>query len=200
MRATNRQKGKNREAPDRRRPNDAAVGSVRRPPNTVRTWPSLRWLEDHFRLCAMSVIDDFMVYAAAFEQTYADDDWSRLEKFFAGDAVYEVESSAFGCKLHGPKSIFAGIKKSLDGFDRRMESRTIELTSEPKTTENSFEVSWKVTYTKPGAPPFELRGHSRAKYENGKIVELVDSYSPEMDLESREWVSKHAPDLAVSYV
>jgi hypothetical protein len=145
-------------------------------------------------------MEDFLAYATAFEETYGDDDWNRLEKFFADDATYEVKSSAFGCKLRGPNAIFAGIKKSLDGFDRRMQSRSIELTSDPKTTEDSFEVSWKVTYTKPGAPPFELRGHSRAKYENGKIVELVDSYSPEMDREGAEWVSKHAPDANVAYV
>jgi len=147
----------------------------------------------------MSALELFMAYAAAFEETYGDDDWTRLRKFFADDAVYEVKSKAFGCRLEGPQAIFAGIKKSLDGFDRRLQSRTIALTSEPKADDDTFEVSWNVTYTKPGAPPFELRGHSRAKYENGKIVELVDSYTPEMEREAGAWAAEHAPDVDVSY-
>jgi hypothetical protein len=32
----------------------------------------------------------FMDYAAAFEETYVDDDWSRLTTFFHEDARYEV--------------------------------------------------------------------------------------------------------------
>jgi hypothetical protein len=32
----------------------------------------------------------FMDYAAAFEQTYIDDDWSRLTRYFSEDASYEV--------------------------------------------------------------------------------------------------------------
>ncbi|SVE51237.1 uncharacterized protein METZ01_LOCUS504091, partial [marine metagenome] len=29
-------------------------------------------------------------YASAFEETFGDDDWSRLEKYFSEDARYEV--------------------------------------------------------------------------------------------------------------
>ena len=32
----------------------------------------------------------FMDYAAAFEQTYIDDDWSRLTQYFSEDASYEA--------------------------------------------------------------------------------------------------------------
>src|SRR6478735_3425581 len=67
----------------------------------------------------MEILQQFMAYAAAFEQTLVDDDWTRLRPFFAADAVYEVQSEDVGCRLVGPEAIFAGMKKSLNGFDRR---------------------------------------------------------------------------------
>ena len=53
----------------------------------------------------------FMEYAAAFEETYKDDDWSRLGRYFTDDAVYEVRSETFAATLRGPDAIFTGIKK-----------------------------------------------------------------------------------------
>ena len=32
----------------------------------------------------------FLEYAGAFEQSFADDNWSRLERFFTKEAVYAV--------------------------------------------------------------------------------------------------------------
>ncbi len=63
----------------------------------------------------MDVLQQFGLYAAEFELTYKDDDWSRLYPYFTDDAVYEVKAKSFGCKLTGPKAIFAGMKKSRDG-------------------------------------------------------------------------------------
>ena len=80
----------------------------------------------------METLSHFMKYAADFEKTLADDDWSRLRQYFADDAVYEVKSDSLGCKLTGPDAIFKGIKKSLDGFDRKFEGRSMDITSGPE--------------------------------------------------------------------
>lgn len=61
----------------------------------------------------------FMDYAAAFEQTYVDDDWSRLVPFFSEDARYEVRGGPLACEISGRETIFAGLKRSIDGFNRR---------------------------------------------------------------------------------
>jgi len=148
----------------------------------------------------MSAMEQFRQYAADFEKTFHDDDWSRLRTYFADDAVYEVRSAAFGCRLVGPDAIFRGIKKSLDGFDRRFAGREIAIVSVRDATEDSFEVTWVVTYTKEGAPPFRLRGSTRTTYENGRIVRMIDSYDEAMDREGVSWLAKHAPDFDVSYV
>jgi hypothetical protein len=69
----------------------------------------------------------FMDYAAAFEQTYIDDDWSRLAPFFSEDATYEVRGGPLACEISGRESIFSGLKKSIDGMDRRCDERQIDL-------------------------------------------------------------------------
>ena len=79
----------------------------------------------------MSIIERFLAYAADFEKTLVDDDWSRLAQYISPDAVYRVESDLFGCELSGPDSIFTGMKKSLDGFDRNFPKREIALTKGP---------------------------------------------------------------------
>ena len=65
----------------------------------------------------------FMDYAAAFEQTFIDDDWSRLAPFFSEDATYEVRGGPMACNISGRDAIFAGLRKSIDGMDRRCSDR-----------------------------------------------------------------------------
>ncbi len=149
----------------------------------------------------MNPLELFGAYAAAFEETFADDDWSRLDRYFSEDAVYEVAgSAAMACRIQGRAAILAGLKKSLDGFDRQLDGRRIELTSEPEVTEDSVTLTWNVTYSKDGAPEYVLTGRSCARYADGVIVELVDSYAPEVDKIARDWATQWAPGLNPSYV
>lgn len=142
----------------------------------------------------------FFAYAQDFEQTYVDDDWSRLAQYFEPDAVYEVRNVPFGCRIEGPEAIFRGIRKSLDHFDRRFAERRPEITDPPAETGDSVSVGWAVTYVKPGAPPFVLRGRSTARYRGDRIVHLVDEYPAGMADEAASWARAYAPDLDASYV
>lgn len=141
----------------------------------------------------------FMTYAIAFEETYEDDDWSRIEPFFADDATYEVRASAFGCRLVGPPAIVAGIKKSLDGFDRRLDSRAVEVTAAPRTEGDTVTVDWAASYARAGAPNLRFEGRSQATVRDGRIVALVDEYTPEESGRMVAWLAAHAPELDVSY-
>ena len=58
----------------------------------------------------MAAMTQFFEYAQDFEKTFVDDDWSRLERYFEPDAVYEVRNVPFGCRLEGRAAIFRGIK------------------------------------------------------------------------------------------
>ena len=135
----------------------------------------------------MDVLQQFLQYAGDFEKTLADDDWSRLHRYFAEDAVYVVEADAFGCRLTGPDAIFAGIKKSLDGFDRKFSGRSIEVTSGPEIDGNEMRMEWAVVYEKEGLPPFVLRGRSTARFQDDKITYLCDSYDPSVGDDLRKW-------------
>lgn len=147
----------------------------------------------------MSALQDFFAYAMAFEQTYDDDDWSRLEPFFAADAVYEVRNSALGCRLEGRPAILAGLRKSLDGFDRRFAKRTLDVTDGPHERGDTVTIGWTGTYVVADGPPLVLRGRSCARYHDGRIVELVDEYPPGMDAEVASWIARHAPGVDASY-
>ena len=148
----------------------------------------------------MGIVESFMAYAADFEKTLVDDDWSRLERYFHDDALYRVESELFGCELRGRDAIFAGIKKSLDGFDRQFEGRDIALDEGPIVSDDELSVAWTVTYRKEGLSPFVLRGRSRARIEGDLITLLVDSYDERVGPEAEAWMQETGIRLDPSYV
>ena len=142
----------------------------------------------------------FFEYAQDFEQTCLDDDWTRLARHFEPGAVYEVRNIPFACRIEGREAIFSGIKRSLDGFDRRFAERRPEITDPPVESGDTVSVGWQVTYVKPGAPPFLLRGRSTARYRGERIAHLVDEYPDEMGAEAARWVGAHAPEFDAAYV
>jgi len=142
----------------------------------------------------------FFEYVEEFEKTYDDDDWSRLERFFAPDAVYEVRNTVFACRIEGPTAILRGIRKSLDGFDRLLEKRTLGLADGPTEDGDRVTFGWTATYDAPGAPPLVLRARSTARYRGDVIVELVDEYPDGMDAEAAAWSRAYAPGMDASYL
>jgi hypothetical protein len=148
----------------------------------------------------MENLTSFMQYAADFEKTLADDDWARLRRHFADDAVYEVQSEGFGCKLEGPDAIFKGMKKSLDGFDRKFDGRDIDVTKGPEIDGDALRMEWAVTYRKAGKTPYVLRGRSEVRYRDGKIARLVDSYDASVAAEGAAWMQRNGMVLDPSYV
>jgi hypothetical protein len=148
----------------------------------------------------MTPLQRFGAYAQDFEATFKDDDWSRLAQYFAPDATYEVSGDPFTCSLRGRDAIFTGIKKSLDGFDRRFASREIALEGAPEVAGDTVSLSWSVTYRRSGDPPFVLRGKSSATYADGLIARLADSYDASATESFRTWLAQHGRDLDPSYV
>ena len=148
----------------------------------------------------MDILTHFLAYAGDFEKSYTDDEWSRLNQYFTDDAVYEVKGLGVTCRLQGPTAIFKGIKKSLDGFDRRFDSRKIDITSAPVVEGDTMRVGWVVTYSKSGLAPFPLRGRSEARYRDGKIAYLGDSYDAAMANEAADWMKANSFKFDPSYV
>lgn len=142
----------------------------------------------------------FMKYAGEFEKTLADDDWSRLRQYFADDAVYEVAAEGFPCRLSGPDAIFKGIKKSLDGMDRKFDGRDLDVTSGPEVDGETLRLGWTVTYRKAGKEPYALRGRTEVRYRDGRIAHMKDSYDPSVGPEAAAWIARNGMALDPSYV
>ena len=146
----------------------------------------------------------FMDYAAAFEQTFIDDDWSRLAPFFSEDATYEVRGGPMACNISGRDAIFAGLRKSIDGMDRRCSDRRIELTESPNVidtdTDQELSIGWKVTYQYGDAPKMVLPGRSVFTVADGVIVAMRDDYDDAEMEEVGAWMLKHGAGLDGSYV
>ena len=145
----------------------------------------------------MSNLPTFMAYAAAFEQTYADDNWQRLEPFFAEDATYEVSGIPGGGVMHGRDAIFRGIKKSLDGFDRRMTTRQIVPTAPPTESDNRVTLQGLVRYVRDGAP-VEMHATIVVEFSNGRIARMHDTFA--LDPTALAWFQQHAHGLDGSYL
>ena len=148
----------------------------------------------------MTTLGAFMAYATDFEATFADDDWTRLEQYFVDDAVYEVTNAAWGCRVEGRDAILAALRKSLDGFDRRMGDRRIALRGEPVESGNEVDLEWTVSYSLDGAPDFELDGRTQARVEGGRLTYLADHYPDGVSDAAEAWVREHAPDAKFDYV
>lgn len=146
----------------------------------------------------------FMEYAAAFEETYVDDDWSRLTRFFHDDARYEVRGGPMACELSGRDAIFKGIKKSLDGLDRRFEERAIEITDGPHVMAlpagEEVRIGWLVTYGRGDSPRVAIPGASVFTVADGRIAAMRDEYDDAALGPVAAWLQEYGTDLDGSYV
>ena len=59
----------------------------------------------------MGTLASFLEYAEDFEKTYDDDDWSRLERHFAPDAVYVQHFGQHGGEYVGHDGIRAWLEE-----------------------------------------------------------------------------------------
>ena len=137
----------------------------------------------------MSIRDRYQAYADAFEESYADDDWSRIEQYFTEDAVYEGDPDA-----RGREAVLAKLKGGVDSFDRKMDKRTPDFNT-PTVEGNTLEMRWTVTYQKAGAPDLVISGVETAVFEGERIVLLRDDFDPEAQKAMGEWMAEHGAKL-----
>ena len=141
----------------------------------------------------------FMGYAAAFEDTYVDDDWSRLTPFFHEDARYEVRGGPMACEIEGREAIFKGLKKSIDGLDRRFDERVIEISDGPHVTKHTdgeeVSIGWLVTYRRDGAPNIVIPGRSVFTVVDGRIAAMRDEYDDTAMTPVEAWLQQYGANL-----
>jgi len=134
----------------------------------------------------------FLEYAAAFEQTFADDDWARLEPYFSEDAIYVVTGEApLGGRWEGRKPLLEHLREIVNELDRKFEERRVEPVGTPTIGEDSFEMSWRGTYTKAGCPDLVFEGIERATFEGDRIRLLEDLIEDGADRRIQEYLARY---------
>ena len=135
----------------------------------------------------------FIEYAAAFEQAFADDDWARLEPYFATDAIYAVTGGApLGGRWEGRKQVLERLRESVNELDRKFDERRVEPVGTPKIGANSFEMSWRGTYRKAGCPDLVFEGTERATFEEDRILLLEDTIEDGADGRIRDYLARYS--------
>ena len=145
----------------------------------------------------MSLIDRFQAYADAFEVFVQGNDASVLEPYFTQDAVYEtIGEPPLGGKQEGRDAIFAYMKLSLDGFDRKFDSRELVLVEGPEERGESVWMRWRVSYKVGDAPPLVAEGEETASFEGDRIVRLEDRWSADSPKILNDWMAANAAALS----
>jgi len=119
----------------------------------------------------MTLVDRFEAYAADFELTFVDDQWQRLGRHFAENAVYSTPAN--GVRVPGRANVLATLRAAVSGFDRRCDTRNLRTTGGPREEGDEVSREWKARFTLGGAPPLEIEGSERARFRGGQI-ELLE--------------------------
>jgi hypothetical protein len=120
----------------------------------------------------MTLVERYQAYAADFERTFVDDDWSRLEQYFTEDVVYSTPAN--GLRASSRASVLAVLRAAVSGFDRRCDTRTLVTTAGPAEDRNEVRREWAATFTLRGAPDLRIGGSERAVFR-GDRIELLEA-------------------------
>jgi hypothetical protein len=140
-------------------------------------------------------IDAFLVYANAFEDSYAADDWTLVDRLFDKDIVWSLAGppSPLSYSARGRQAVSVVIKKSVDAFDRRFDLRAPAIVEGPLAIPSGIYMKWRVTYTRNGLPPFDLLGEEWDLFRDGKMTmhhELIHN-----TVELNDFLSQHDKTL-----
>jgi hypothetical protein len=139
----------------------------------------------------MSITDRFVAYAMAFEETYLDDDWRRLEQYFTEDASYSDGLSESG---EGREALLEKLAASVNGLDRKMGRRETAL-DELKTQGDTVFFHWTATYTTEGLPALTIGGTEYAHFTGDRISLLRDEMDPGTADAIGEYMMSHGSAL-----
>ena len=140
----------------------------------------------------MDLAKRFLEYAGAFEQTYTDNDWTRLDPFFTSDAIYTSDGGPpLSGRAEGKQQVLDQMRGSVDGLDRKFDKRSVALIGAPKIGDDTFEIRWRATYEKDGCPDLVFEGSERATFEGECIRLLEDDIEEGADQRIQDYMERH---------
>lgn len=135
----------------------------------------------------MNRIALFLAYADAFEVTYEDDNWQRIEEYFTEDAEYDGAV--------GRDAVLEKLRTAITTLDRQMDSRDLSL-QPPREEGDSVIVDWSVRFSKAGCPELVIGGRETATYDGDRISRLHDDIDAESMQRFEGWMAEHGGKLS----
>jgi len=136
----------------------------------------------------MSNLQTFADYAAAFEDTYADDNWARLEQFFTKDAVYLPGD---GTEAAGRGNVLQALENSVNSLDRTFDSRSLAEGPPPTEEGDVVTLIWTLVLSKQGKPDLRLSGRELLTFSGGAIKRMEDIFDEGTVDNMGAWMSEH---------
>jgi hypothetical protein len=135
------------------------------------------------------LIERFEAYAADFERTFLDDDWTRLEQYFTEDATYSTPAN--GLRASGRQTVLGILRAAVSGFDRRCDSRSLVTTQGPHVAGDEVRREWSGDFTLAGAPGLRIEGSERAVFRGDRILLLEVSLTQDTLSRLVRWAQAH---------
>lgn len=101
----------------------------------------------------MDVVRRFEQYADAFEETYQDDNWSRLRQYFTGDAVHERHAGVvYSFRHEGGDTVIEKLRDMVTNVDRKFDRRILVRTGPLEQRGDVVVMPWVGIYILAGVP------------------------------------------------
>ena len=142
----------------------------------------------------MGIIDTFESFAADFEATVEDDDWSRLGKYLTEKATY-LNVGGPDPKCEGRDAILAFLKADVANSDKRFDSRSLIALTPPTAEGNRLSRQWRCTYTLAGVPDLVVEGEARYVFEGDLIKEIEEEITTDSMQNLGGWMEKYGDRL-----
>jgi predicted ester cyclase len=135
----------------------------------------------------------FFDYARDFEIALATDDWARLARHFAPDAIHAVAGEGvFDQHDRGRDAVIEGLRKSVAGLDRRFALRVPEVLAGPiRRDDGGLAMHWRMTFRHPGLPDLEVEGEHVAHYAGDAIARIDERLLDGSDARANAYLARH---------
>ena len=89
----------------------------------------------------------------------------------------------------------AQLKASRDSFDRRFESRELEIVEGPEDRDGAVWMRWRARYRVSDAPPLDMEGEETVTFDGDRIRRLEDRFPPDAPKAMLAWLSEHGSKM-----
>ena len=140
----------------------------------------------------MNIEDKFQAYAADFELSYADDDWSRLAQYFTPNASYDSGDGSDAA--NGRDAVLQKFQDAVNGLDRAIGGRDVQLHN-VSSSGDTVVAEWTALYTRPDLPPLKIKGKEFARFDGDAIAGLRDEINAESLTDYGAWMEANGGAL-----